>query len=35
MSELWLLIALVGTFMTIFLVGVIVDMGARERATAR
>jgi hypothetical protein len=32
MSELWLLIALVGTFMTIFLVGVIVDMGARERA---
>lgn len=32
MSELWLLIALVGTFLTIFLVGVIVDMGARERA---
>lgn len=32
MSELWLLVALVGTFLTIFLIGVIVDMGARERA---
>lgn len=32
MSEIWLLVALVGTFMTIFLVGVIVDMGARERS---
>jgi len=32
MSELWLALALVGTFLTIFLIGVIFDMGARERA---
>lgn len=32
MSELWLALALVGTFMTIFLIGVLVDMIARERA---
>jgi tight adherence protein C len=31
MSELWLAIALVGTFLTIFLIGVIVDMAMRER----
>lgn len=32
MSEIWLALALVGTFMTIFMVGVLVDMIARERA---
>ena len=31
MSSLWLAIALVGTFLTIFLVGVVVDMLIRER----
>jgi tight adherence protein C len=31
MSELWLAVALVGTFLTIFLIGVIVDMVMRER----
>jgi tight adherence protein C len=31
MFELWLVIALVGTFLTIFLIGVIVDMAMRER----
>ncbi len=31
MSELWLAVALVGTFLTIFLVGVLLDMLARER----
>ena len=31
MSELWLAVALVGTFLAIFLVGVIVDMAMRER----
>jgi tight adherence protein C len=31
MSELWLAVALVGTFLTIFLIGVIVDMAMRER----
>jgi tight adherence protein C len=32
MSEIWLALALVGTFLTIFLIGVVFDMGARERA---
>ena len=31
MSNLWLALALVGTFLTIFLVGVIVDMLMREK----
>jgi len=31
MSELWLVLAMVGTFLTVFLVGVIVDMAMRER----
>ncbi len=31
MSSLWLALALIGTFLTIFLVGVILDMGQRER----
>jgi len=31
MSSLWLALALVGTFLTIFLIGVIVDMRLRER----
>lgn len=31
MSEIWLALALVGTFLTIFMVGVLVDMMARER----
>lgn len=32
MSEIWLALALVGTFMTIFMIGVLVDMITRERA---
>lgn len=31
MSDLWLALALVGTFLTIFMVGVVVDMVVRER----
>src|SRR5918999_3522757 len=31
MSNMWLALALVGTFLTIFLLGVIVDMLMRER----
>jgi tight adherence protein C len=31
MSDLWLVFALVGTFLTIFLVGVVIDMVLRER----
>jgi tight adherence protein C len=31
MSSLWLALALIGTFLTIFLIGVILDMGMRER----
>lgn len=31
MSELWLVLSLVGTFLTVFLIGVVVDMALRER----
>jgi tight adherence protein C len=31
MSDLWLVLSLVGTFLTIFLVGVVLDMAMRER----
>src|SRR5512141_1228448 len=31
MSDLWLALSLVGTFLTIFLVGVVLDMAMRER----
>ncbi len=34
MSDLWLALALVGTFLTIFLIGVVVDMAMRERGRA-
>ncbi|OFW78541.1 MAG: hypothetical protein A2Z48_03295 [Actinobacteria bacterium RBG_19FT_COMBO_70_19] len=34
MSDLWLALSLVGTFLTIFLIGVVVDMAMRERRRA-
>jgi len=34
MSELWLALALVGTFLTVFLIGVFADMALRERGRA-